>query len=167
MLLTWLLGVLVAVPLARGVWLLVGYLSGNAFPQPLSPPDEKAALEALRRGDPGAQQRLVEHNLRLVAHLVKKFENTGEDPEDLIDIGAIGLIKAVRTFDPDKGVRLATYAARCIENESLSSKRRPPPCLSPRPRGCGSRHHVSGRPRWRTGALGRQTGAACERATVG
>ena len=119
--LTWLLGVLVGVPLARGVWLLVGYLSGNAFPQPLSPEDEKAALEALKRGEPGAQQLLVEHNLRLVAHLVKKFENTGEDPEDLIDIGAIGLIKAVRTFDPDKGVRLATYAARCIENESLTS----------------------------------------------
>jgi RNA polymerase sporulation-specific sigma factor len=118
-LLTWLLGVLVAVPLARGVWLLVGYLSGNAFPQPLSAEEEKAALDALRRGEPGAQQLLVEHNLRLVAHLVKKFENTGEDPEDLIDIGAIGLIKAVRTFDPDKGVRLATYAARCIENEIL------------------------------------------------
>jgi RNA polymerase sporulation-specific sigma factor len=110
---------LVAVPLARGVWILVGYLSGNAFPQPLSPEAEKAALDALRRGEPGAQQVLVEHNLRLVAHLVKKFENTGEDPEDLIDIGAIGLIKAVRTFDPDKGVRLATYAARCIENEIL------------------------------------------------
>jgi len=117
--LTWLLGLLVAVPLARGVVLLAGYLSGNAFPQPLSPDAERAALDALRRGEPGAQQLLVEHNLRLVAHLVKKFENTGEDPEDLIDIGAIGLIKAVRTFDPDKGVRLATYAARCIENEIL------------------------------------------------
>ena len=121
--LTWLLGVLVAVPLARGVWLLVGYLSGNAFPQPLSPEEERAALDALKRGEPGAQQHLVEHNLRLVAHLVKKFDNTGEDPEDLIDIGAIGLIKAVRTFDPDKGVRLATYAARCIENEKPMSWR--------------------------------------------
>jgi RNA polymerase sporulation-specific sigma factor len=114
-----LIGVIVAVPLVRGVLLIAGYLSGNAFPQPLSPEEERAALEALRRGDPNAQRTLVEHNLRLVAHLVKKFENTGEDPEDLIDIGAIGLIKAVRTFDPDKGVRLATYAARCIENEIL------------------------------------------------
>jgi RNA polymerase sporulation-specific sigma factor len=115
----WLFALLLAVPFARGILLLAGHLTGNAFPQPLTAEEEREALEALRRGDPEAQRKLVEHNLRLVAHLVKKFENTGEDPEDLIDIGAIGLIKAVRTFDPDKGVRLATYAARCIENEIL------------------------------------------------
>lgn len=116
---TGLLLLLAAIPVVRGALLLVGYLGGNAFPQPLTPDEEARALARLRRGDPEAQRVLVEHNLRLVAHIVKKFENTGEDPEDLISIGAIGLIKAVRTFDPDKGVRLATYAARCIENEIL------------------------------------------------
>jgi RNA polymerase sporulation-specific sigma factor len=116
---TGLLLLLAAIPVVRGALLLVGYLGGNAFPQPLAPDEEARALARLRAGDPEAQRLLVEHNLRLVAHIVKKFENTGEDPEDLISIGAIGLIKAVRTFDPDKGVRLATYAARCIENEIL------------------------------------------------
>ena len=115
--LTALLAFLAALPLLRGVLLLVGYLGGSAFPQPLGPEEEAQALRRLKDGDPEAQKLLVEHNLRLVAHIVKKFENTGEDSEDLISIGAIGLIKAVRTFDPDKGVRLATYAARCIEND--------------------------------------------------
>ena len=117
--LTALLAFLAALPLLRGVLLLVGYLGGSAFPQPLGQEEEAQALRRLKDGDPEAQKLLVEHNLRLVAHIVKKFENTGEDSEDLISIGAIGLIKAVRTFDPDKGVRLATYAARCIENEIL------------------------------------------------
>lgn len=117
--LTALLAFLAAIPLARGALLLVGYLGGNAFPQPLGPEEEARVVIRLKAGDAEAQKILVEHNLRLVAHIVKKFENTGEDPEDLISIGAIGLIKAVRTFDPDKGVRLATYAARCIENEIL------------------------------------------------
>lgn len=117
--LTAILTLLAAIPVARGVLLLIGYLGGNAFPQPLGPEEEARALLRLKADDPEAQKLLVEHNLRLVAHIVKKFENTGEDPEDLISIGAIGLIKAVRTFDPDKGVRLATYAARCIENEIL------------------------------------------------
>lgn len=116
--LAWLL-VLVGAAL-RGLWLLHGYLSNaSAFPQPLSPLEEQQALEALRRGDAEARNRLVEHNLRLVAHIVKKFEGCGEDPEDLISIGTVGLIKGVETFRPDKGTRLATYAARCIENEIL------------------------------------------------
>lgn len=121
----WLL-VLVAAAL-RGIWLLHGYL-GNAstFPQPLPPNEEREALAALRRGDPQARNRLVEHNLRLVAHIVKKFDGCGEDAEDLISIGAVGLIKGIETFDPDKGTRLATYAARCIENEILLSV----PCVS-------------------------------------
>lgn len=114
----WLL-VLVAATL-RGIWLLHGYLgSGSAFPQPLSAEDERTALAGMRAGERGARDRLIEHNLRLVAHIVKKFDGCGENPEDLISIGTVGLIKGVETFNPDKGTRLATYAARCIENEIL------------------------------------------------
>lgn len=122
----WLL-VLVAAAL-RGIWLLHGYL-GNAstFPQPLPPEQEREALAALRRGDADARNRLIEHNLRLVAHIVKKFDGCGEDPEDLISIGTVGLIKGVETFNPLKGTRLATYAARCIENEVLIAT----PCRGP------------------------------------
>jgi len=72
-----------------------------------------------KQGDDGARNILIERNLRLVAHMVKKFDNTGEDTEDLISIGVIGLIKAINTFNPQKKTRLATYAARCIENEIL------------------------------------------------
>lgn len=72
-------------------------------------------------GDGEARNKLIEHNLRLVAHIVKKFDNTGEDTEDLISIGTIGLIKGVESFSVDKGTKLATYAARCIENEILMS----------------------------------------------
>ncbi len=110
---------LIVMPLLRGVWLLVGYLSGNAFPQPLSEGEEAAALKGLRSGDLRARQMLIERNLRLVAHIVKKFDNTGEDTDDLISIGTVGLIKGIDTFNPDRGTRLATYAARCIENEIL------------------------------------------------
>ncbi len=110
---------LIVMPLLRGVWLLVGYLSGNAFPQPLSEAEEAAALRALRGGDLRARQMLIERNLRLVAHIVKKFDNTGEDTDDLISIGTVGLIKGIDTFNPERGTRLATYAARCIENEIL------------------------------------------------
>jgi len=106
-------------PLLRGVWLLIGYLSGSAFPQPLSEPEEADALRRLQAGDRKARQTLIERNLRLVAHIVKKFENTGEDTDDLISIGTVGLIKGIDTFNPDRGTRLATYAARCIENEIL------------------------------------------------
>ena len=113
------LAVLVTAAL-RGIWLLHGYLSNtSAFPQPLPPQEEGAALAALQKGDMEARNRLIEHNLRLVAHIVKKFEGCGEDPEDLISIGTVGLIKGVETFNPAKGTRLATYAARCIENEIL------------------------------------------------
>jgi RNA polymerase sporulation-specific sigma factor len=107
------------VPLLRGLWLLLGYLTGNAFPQPLSEQEEAACLERMRHGDTKARRTLIEHNLRLVAHIVKKFDNTGEDADDLISIGAVGLIKAIDTYDPSKGTRLATYAARCVENEIL------------------------------------------------
>ena len=113
------LAVLIAAAL-RGIWLLHGYLAnGSAFPQPLAPQAERDALLALHAGDPAARNLLIEHNLRLVAHIAKKFDGCGEDADDLISIGTVGLIKAVETFNPGKGTRLATYAARCIENEVL------------------------------------------------
>lgn len=98
---------------------LVSYVKNNAFPQPLSPEDERKNLLKMAEGDGEARNRLIEHNLRLVAHIVKKFENTGEDSEDLISIGTIGLIKAIESYSFGKGTKLATYAARCIENEIL------------------------------------------------
>lgn len=103
-----------------GIMLLCSYVSGaNAFPTPLPPAEEAVLLEAMERGDERARNILVERNLRLVAHIVKKFDNTHEDTDDLISIGTIGLIKAIRTFNRHKNTRLATYAARCIENEIL------------------------------------------------
>ncbi|MGD6967250.1 RNA polymerase sporulation sigma factor SigK [Rossellomorea vietnamensis] len=98
---------------------LVSYVKNNAFPQPLSSQEEKKYLRKMAEGDEDARNILIEHNLRLVAHIVKKFENTGEDPEDLISIGTIGLIKAIESYSEGKGTKLATYAARCIENEIL------------------------------------------------
>lgn len=101
------------------IQLLVAYVSNNAFPLPLSEKEEQVYLERLRDGDEQAKSVLVERNLRLVAHIVKKFDNSSEDMDDLISIGTIGLIKAINTFDQNKKTRLATYAARCIENEIL------------------------------------------------
>ncbi|MCY8892720.1 RNA polymerase sporulation sigma factor SigK [Bacillus spizizenii] len=98
---------------------LVSYVKNNAFPQPLSSSEEKKYLELMDKGDEHARNMLIEHNLRLVAHIVKKFENTGEDAEDLISIGTIGLIKGIESYSAGKGTKLATYAARCIENEIL------------------------------------------------
>ncbi|MBT2574338.1 RNA polymerase sporulation sigma factor SigK [Bacillus sp. ISL-51] len=98
---------------------LVSYVKNNAFPQPLSNSEEKKYLELMAQGDEHARNMLIEHNLRLVAHIVKKFENTGEDAEDLISIGTIGLIKGIESYSAGKGTKLATYAARCIENEIL------------------------------------------------
>ncbi|UTL71383.1 RNA polymerase sporulation sigma factor SigK [Bacillus halotolerans] len=98
---------------------LVSYVKNNAFPQPLSSSEEKKYLDLMAKGDEHARNMLIEHNLRLVAHIVKKFENTGEDAEDLISIGTIGLIKGIESYSAGKGTKLATYAARCIENEIL------------------------------------------------
>jgi RNA polymerase sporulation-specific sigma factor len=98
---------------------LVSYVKNNAFPQPLSAKEEEKYLQLMAQGDQEARNILIEHNLRLVAHIVKKFENTGEDAEDLISIGTIGLIKAIESYSQGKGTKLATYAARCIENEIL------------------------------------------------
>lgn len=99
--------------------LLVSYVKNNAFPQPLTEEEEAKHLLLMAEGDPNSRNKLIEHNLRLVAHIVKKFDNTGEDLEDLISIGTIGLIKAIESFRPNKGTKLATFAARCIENEIL------------------------------------------------
>ncbi len=108
-----------ATALIQGLAFLVSYVANNVFPSPLKPEEEAAYLEAYAGGDPSARNILIERNLRLVAHIVKKFDNTGEDTDDLISIGTIGLIKAINTFDRHKQTRLATYAARCIENEIL------------------------------------------------
>lgn len=105
----------------KGISLLVAYLTNNTFPLPLSEKEEQLQLERLKNGDEKARNVLIERNLRLVAHIVKKFDNTGEEVDDLISIGTIGLIKAINTFDTGKKTRLATYAARCIENEVLMS----------------------------------------------
>lgn len=98
----------------------VYYIGGSdVLPAPLKGAEEQAALEALEQGDDGAKQRLVEHNLRLVVYIARRFENTGTSLEDLISIGSIGLIKAIGTYRRDKNIKLATYASRCIENEIL------------------------------------------------
>lgn len=96
-------------------------LAGNtgSFPKPLSAEEEKRCLELCRAGDMDARNKLVEHNLRLVAHIVKKYYTQSGEQDDLISIGTIGLIKGISSFDPTKNVRLATYASRCIENEIL------------------------------------------------
>lgn len=103
----------------KGSILMVSYLNNLTFPQPLDEAGEREHLQRLKNGDEEARNVLIERNLRLVAHVVKKYEGTGEDIEDLISIGTIGLIKAIKTFNDDRGTRLATYAARCIENEVL------------------------------------------------
>ena len=100
-------------------WILrVSPVTGS-FPQPLSAAQERETLAAMQAGDPAARDKLIEHNLRLVAHVVKKYYASREDQDDLVSIGTIGLLKAVSTFKPDKNIRLATYACRCIENEIL------------------------------------------------
>ena len=96
------------------------YIGGSdVLPAPLKPEQERQAVAALEQGDEAAKQLLIEHNLRLVVYIARRFENTGVNLEDLISIGTIGLIKAVNTFRPDRNIKLATYASRCIENEIL------------------------------------------------
>lgn len=104
----------------NNLFLMLGYVSNvNSFPQPLNPEEELYYVEAYKNGSEEARNILIERNLRLVAHIVKKYGSCGNDSDDLISIGTIGLIKAISTFNMDKGTRLATYAARCIENEIL------------------------------------------------
>lgn len=96
------------------------YIGGSdILPPPLKGEEEQSALVALEQGDVDAKQRLIEHNLRLVVYIARRFENTGVNLEDLISIGTIGLIKAINTYRRDKNIKLATYASRCIENEIL------------------------------------------------
>ncbi|WP_233096051.1 sigma-70 family RNA polymerase sigma factor [Alicyclobacillus sp. SO9] len=103
--------------LFQDITLVTGYVH-QSFPQPLSKERERECFERWQNGDRDAYQELIEHNLRLVAHVAKKFDTSGIDHDDLISIGTVGLIKAVETYQPTKGTKFATYAARCIQNEN-------------------------------------------------
>lgn len=106
--------------LFSGFFYLFLHVTGNGtFPKALSAAEEKKCLEEMAQGSKAARHRLIEHNLRLVAHIIKKYYANQNDQEDLISIGTIGLIKAIDTFDTSKGIRLSSYASRCIENEIL------------------------------------------------
>ena len=98
------------------------HLESGSFPRPLTPKEEAAAFAALRAGDPAARETIIQHNLRLVAHIAKKYYALPSDQDDLISIGTIGLIKAVGTFDSTRRARFSTYASRCIENATLSPR---------------------------------------------
>ena len=103
-----------------GLVLGVGYIqNNNLFPEPLTPAEEKRYLELLKNGDSNAKNILIERNLRLVAHIAKKYISTGVELDDLISIGCIGLIKGINSFNSEKSIKLATYVAKCIENEIL------------------------------------------------
>ena len=104
---------------------VMDYICGSeALPLPFSPEEESDMLGKLSLGDEEVKSKLVEHNLRLVVYIARKFDNTGVDPDDLISVGTIGLIKAINSFKTDKNIKLATYASRCIENEILMYLRR-------------------------------------------
>ena len=103
----------------KGMFMFSGSYSNNVFPEPLSKEEEERQLELLLKGDKNARNTLIEHNLRLVAHIVKKYESTRNDIDDLISIGIIGLIKGIDTFSYKHGTKLTTYSARCIDNEIL------------------------------------------------
>ena len=105
--------------LLGGVLLMLRLSPGGSFPSPLSVEEERRYLMLWQDGDVAARNVLVEHNLRLVAHIIKKYYTQTNDTEDLISIGTIGLIKGINTYKPDRGIRLTTYASRCIENEIL------------------------------------------------
>ena len=104
---------------ANFLYFILHISNSSCFPKPLKKKEEEEALERLARGDKNARALLIERNLRLVSHIVKKYYSKTNDTEDLISIGTIGLIKAIDSFKPDKGIRLAPYASRCIENEIL------------------------------------------------
>ncbi len=110
---------LILFALCNFVYLALHLSGGGSFPKPLSAAQERECLQLIKQGDVEARNKLIEHNLRLVAHIIKKYYSSVRDQEDLISIGTIGLIKAVSTFDCDKGTKFATYASRCVENEIL------------------------------------------------
>ena len=112
----------IALYLLTHAMLLSLHLSGGSFPRPLSAQEEKKYVERMLAGDIEARNVLVEHNLLLVAHIAKKYYTQSDEQDDLISIGTIGLIKGISTFKPEKGARLATYAARCVENAILSQR---------------------------------------------
>lgn len=133
--------------LSAAVWLMLSSMltslrisGGGSFPKPLTAEEERIYLKRSAEGDLEARNILIERNLRLVAHIMKKYYSQSADQEDLISIGTIGLIKGISTFDASKGARLATYAARCVENAILSQQNKR-------------------RLRWRNGCLLRQNGA--------
>ena len=107
------------VTLLKSLTLFSGSYSINVFPDPLSSEEESACIEAMLKGDTDARNKLIEHNLRLVAHIVKKFDTKGDMTDDLISIGTIGLIKGIDSYKPSKNTKITTYAARCIQNEIL------------------------------------------------
>lgn len=110
------------IQLLQKLFFPMGYFANGSYPQPLSAEEEKRCLEAMAQGSRKAREKLICHNMRLVAHIAKKYGKNG-DLEDMISIGSIGLIKGVETFSPQKGANLATYLARCIENEILMNIR--------------------------------------------
>ena len=133
--------------LSAAVWLMLSSMltslrisGGGSFPKPLTAEEERIYLKRSAEGDLEARNILIERNLRLVAHIMKKYYSQSADQEDLISIGTIGLIKGISTFDASKGARLATYAARCVENAILSQRNKQ-------------------QLRWRNGCLLRQNGA--------
>lgn len=97
-----------------------GSYSNNVFPEPLSKEEEEKYVKLMMQGDKEARAKLIEHNLRLVAHIVKKFETSTNDVDDLIGIGTVGLIKGIDSFSPNKNVRLTTYIAKCAENATIT-----------------------------------------------
>ena len=103
----------------KNLFCFTGSYSNESFPEPLSSSDEEKYIKLKMNGDSNARNKLVEHNLRLVAHIIKKYESKLVSNDDLISIGTIGLIKGVDTYSPDKGVKITTYCAKCIENEIL------------------------------------------------
>ena len=105
--------------LSRMLCFALHVTNGGSFPAALTPEEEQELIQKMQEGDDGARDQLIRHNLRLVAHIIKKYYASCSDQDDLISIGTIGLIKAVNTFKPEKKIKLATYAARCIENEVL------------------------------------------------
>ncbi|MEG1754363.1 MAG: sigma-70 family RNA polymerase sigma factor [Christensenella sp.] len=111
---------LVVAALSNMLCVALHVIGSGTFPKPLSPKDEHECLERIANGDMAARNKLIEHNLRLVAHIVKKYYAVSGEQEDLISIGTMGLIKAASTFDYEKGTRFATYASRCIENAIVS-----------------------------------------------
>ena len=113
------LGAFLGYALSNLLFVILHVTGSGSFPRPLTDKEEREYLERFQNGDMEARSKLIEHNLRLVAHIIKKYYSSQSDQDDLVSIGTIGLLKAVNTFDSSKGIRLSSYAARCIENEVL------------------------------------------------